>query len=100
MTEKKIEGILTLQMLKEMEPNKIFRTGTSNDSPEGLFMANTNRQLKWVAVRGGIYDWAIYCHFADKDIEWIKQYGDKVYNEDHIKKLVPCDEEAFEMYRF
>ena len=91
---------MTLQQLKDMEPDTIFATGTANDDPQGLFMANTNRQLRWVAVRGGIYDWAIYCHFADKDVEWIKRQGDKVGMESHIKKLVPCDDEAFEMYRF
>jgi hypothetical protein len=92
--------MLTLQALKDMKPDEIIATGTSNDSPDGLFMANTNRELRWVAVRGGIYDWCIYCHFADKDIEWIKRQGDKVCDERHIKKLVPCDDEAFEMYRY
>ena len=92
--------MLTLKELKEMQPGEIIATGTANDDPQDLFMANTNRELRWVAVRGGIYDWAIYCHFADKDVEWIRRHGDKVYMESHIKKLVPCDDEAFKMYRF
>ena len=92
--------MVTLEQLKAMKPNAIFATGTANDDPEGLFMANTNRLLRWVAVRGGIWDWAIYCHFADRDEEWIKRHGDKVHDEKHIRKLVPCDDEAFTMYRF
>ena len=92
--------MVTLEQLKAMKPNAIFATGTANDDPEGLFMANTNRLLRWVAVRGGIWDWAIYCHFADRDEEWIKRHGDKVHDEKHIRKLVPCDDEAFSMYRF
>ena len=92
--------MLTLQTLKDMQPGEVIATGTANDDPQGLFMANTNRPLRWVAVRGGIHDWAIYCHFADKDIEWIKRQGDKVCMESHIRKLVPCDNEAFKMYRY
>jgi len=91
--------VLTLNQLKEMEPGTIFATGTANDEPDGLFMANTNRKLRWVAIRGGIHDWAIYCHFADKSEEWIARQGDKVHDEKHIKMLVPCDNEALKMYR-
>jgi tRNA 2-selenouridine synthase SelU len=92
--------MLTLQKLKEMEPDTIFATGTANDDPEGLFMANTNKQLRWCAVRGGIEDWCIYCHLADRDVEYIRRQGDKVTFESHIRKLVPCDNEAFKMYRY
>lgn len=92
--------MLTLEMLKNMEEGTIFAEGTANDDPNGLFMANTNRALKWVAVRGGIHDWCICCHFADKTNDWIKSFGDKVYFESNIKKLVPCSAEAYEMYRF
>jgi hypothetical protein len=92
--------MLTLDKLKAMQPDEVIAEGMANDSPDGLFMANTNRPLRWVAVRGGIHDWAIYCHFADKDVEWIKRHGDKVITKIHIKKLVPCDDEAFEMYRY
>ena len=79
--------MLTLQALKDMDPGQIIATGTANDSPDGLFMANTNRQLRWVAVRGVMHDWAIYCHFADHDIMWIRRQGDKVCRESHIKML-------------
>ncbi len=92
--------MLTLQKLKDMQPDTIIATGIANDNPDELFMANTNRQLRWVAVRGGIHDWTIYCHFADKDIEWIKKQGDKVCMKSHIKKLVPCDDEALHQYRY
>jgi len=92
--------MLTIEKLKAMQPDTVFATGTANDNPNGLFMANTNKQLRWVAVRGSIHDWAIYCHFADKNEEYIKKCGDKVTFENHIKKLVPCDDEAFEMYRY
>jgi len=56
--------------------------------------------LRWVAVRGGIADWAIYCHFSDKNWDWIRDSGDKVTMENHIRKLVPCTDEAFKRYRY
>lgn len=91
--------MLTLEMLKEMPEDTIIATGTALDEPNGLFMANTGKMLRWVAVRGGIHDWAIYCHFAFNPVEWILRFGDKVHFDSHIKKLVPCDDEAFKMYR-
>ena len=89
---------LTLEKLKEMSPG-IFAEGVSTDSPEGIHMTGSGQQLRWVAVRGGIHDWAIYCHHAEHDAEWIKGQGDKTHNLETVKKLVPCNEEALEMYR-
>lgn len=92
--------MLTLQQLKDMPSDDIFATGVAIDNEDGLFMANTGKELRWVAVRGGIHDWAIYYHFSDKSADWIRSYGDKVYDERNIKKLVPCNEEAFALYRY
>ena len=91
--------MLTLQELKDMEPG-IFATGTTTDDPAGINMTNSGAELRWVATRGGIHDWAIYIHHAYNDEVWIKANGDKVTGEANIKKLVPCDDEAFGMYRY
>lgn len=90
---------LTLQMLKDMEPETIFATGVVIDNPSGINMTNSDEKLRWVACRGGIHDWAIYIHIAGYDEDWVKRHGDKVHSYEHIKKLVPCDDEAIEMYR-
>ena len=91
--------MLTLEMLKKMSPKTIFATGTSMDVADSLFMTGSGNELRWVAERGGIHDWAIYCHFADRDVEWIRRHGDKVYSERHIRLLVECTDEAFKIYR-
>ena len=91
--------MLTLQKLKDMKPGTIFATDVAMDNAGGLNMTRSGKQLRWVAVRGGIWDWAIYCHTFDKTEEWIKQHGDKVHSTEHIERLVPCDDEAFKMYR-
>lgn len=92
--------MLTLKQLKEMKPETIFDRGVSEDSPDGINMTNSGRPLRWVAVRGGIHDWAIYCHWATSDWNYIRRCGDKVTGETNIKKLVPCKDDAFQMYRY
>lgn len=87
-------------MLRLMEPNTVFAVGVLLDNKDGLFMTGSGRELTWVAVRGGIDDWAIYCHFSDKSIEYIKNYGDKVYGYENIRRCVICDEEALNCYRY
>ena len=96
--------MLTLKKLKGMKPDTIFAKGTLTDSPNDINLANTDRTLKWIAVRGNIHDWAIYCQpISSTPLEWdwerIRSFGDKIHMENHVKKLVPCDTEAFKMYR-
>ena len=92
--------MLTLQQLKAMPPITVFATSEAENSPEGIFMTRDGGALRWVAVRGRMWDWAIYCHWSDKSIEWIEAHGDKVYDKATIRRLVPCDDEAFKMYRY
>lgn len=92
--------MLTLEKLKAMQPGLWFATGLTTDDPKGINMNRSGKQLKWVAVRGGIWDWAIYIHWAESSIGYVASNGDKVTFESHIKKLVPCDDEAFKMYRY
>ena len=94
--------MLTLKDLKEMQREAIFAQGEVIDSPEGINLANTGKTIKWVACRGWIEDWAIYAdnpYTPQSSFEEVKDYGDKVHSEEHIKKLVYCDNEAFAMYR-
>jgi len=70
--------------------------------------------VKFVVIRGGIHDWAIY-HSLDANLEhsdylggvehldasWeqISRFGGKVHNREIIQRLVPCTDEALKMYR-
>lgn len=93
--------MLTLDLLKSMEPDSIISWGIIPNHPEGLYMTDSNigKELIWVAKRGGYHDWAIYTHWAEKGIDYVLTNGDKVTTDSNIKKLVPCDEEALRMYR-
>lgn len=92
--------MLTIKQLKDMPSDTIFAQGETVDGPEGVNMSRTGKRLKWVAVRGGIHDWAVYIGLDSSSFEQIRSYGDKVTGEQNIKKLVPCDDEAFSMYRY
>lgn len=99
--------MLTIEKLKSMEPKKIFAHGhtyITNFSGDSTW-------TKWVAIRGGIHDWAIYISYSTNlgmehekhlSADWmsIAQYGDKLCDDDKIRELVPCTDEAFEKYRY
>ena len=92
--------MITADRLKAMEPDTIFLRGECENSPEGIFMTRNGGQLRWVAVRQGIETWSIYCHWAFNSWEFIKEQGDKVNNKETIRRLVPCDDEAFTLYNY
>lgn len=56
--------------------------------------------LKFVAVKGGADDWAIYCHFPYQSDEFVKTNGDKVVGRGLIQSLCPCTPEILDRYRF
>jgi hypothetical protein len=92
--------VLTLEDLKAFEPHAIFAKG------ERLVnYGNSYHWQKWVAVRGGIWDWAIYAMDSRYDalVNWdwgrIKTNGDKIHSRTEIKELVSCDDESLAMYR-
>lgn len=119
--------MLTLEQLKAMKPNAIFASGIgyiehpwfNNARPvsEGGTLEPDGRstKVKWVAVRGFIHDWAIY-HSMDANItqadyfdnpehldaslDRIVRVGAKLHKDEDIKRFVPCDDEAFKMYRY
>lgn len=91
--------MLTLDHLKAMEPQTVFAHGVVMDNPLGVNMTGSGRDLAWVAVRGIIHDWSIYIHWLESGHEFARTNGDKVLTPAYIKRLVPCTDEAFDMYR-
>ena len=90
--------MLTAKRLGELAPG-IFAKGISKiDSP---YEPNAKIKVKWVAVRGQIDDWAIYCdEILNRDWEVVRDWGNKIVSEKTIKELVKCDNEAFNKYRY
>ncbi len=87
--------MLTVDTLKRIDPG-IFAKGIIKD-----VRLHRDFELKWVAVRGsGIHDWAIYYHKSEMSDLYVSKSGDKCFTKEVIRELVPCDNEAFAMYRF
>jgi hypothetical protein len=90
--------MLTLSKLKEMKPG-VFASGIA--SVEDYWDTSKTMDIKWVATRGYIHDWAIYYQLLNKN--WseaeIENIGDKMHNRKSVKQCVPCDDEALDMYR-
>lgn len=96
-------GLLTIEKLDKIPRGEIFSTGITTNDPDGIYMTDYNfgKSLLWIAKKGNGYnDWAIYIHWAEKGIEFVKTQGDKVTNKENIQKLVPCDNEVFSKYRY
>lgn len=92
--------MLTVEKLKAIAPGTMFATGKAFDNEDGVFMANTGKMLKWIAVKGhGYDDWCIYAHLAEHDEAYIRSQGDKVCDPANIRRCVPCDSEAMALYR-
>ena len=91
--------ILTKDKFDKLIAGQVFATGVLPNSPDGIFMTRDGGELRWVAKKGLGYDWAIYCYWANKSPEWIRDYGDKVHTEEYIKRCVPCTDEVFNIYR-
>ncbi len=94
--------MLTLDKLKAMAPGEIFAKGVVSNSPEGVYMTGNDlgRELIWVAKRGDFHDWGIYLHWASLGEQYVINNGDKLTNKKYIDMLVPCEDQAFEYYRF
>ena len=92
--------MLTVQDLDNMATRTIFASGSIKDSSEDVNITNSGKTLYRIACRGCVHDWAIYCSFKDLRRDDIHDYGDKIFAEENIKKLVPCDDEAFKLYRY
>jgi len=94
--------MITIKYLKQLKPRTIFAKGRIEDSPGGCNIAGTETIIKWVAVRGGMHDWAIYTDNPFMPLgtfDEVSTNGEKLHNETFIKKLVACDDASFDLYR-
>ena len=95
--------MMTLEQLENFSPREIMAQGVIENGPEKhqLYMTNYNvgKKLLWVAIKGGADDWAIYIHWETMGVAYVIKSGDKVYSNESIRKLVPCDDEVLKRYR-
>ena len=87
--------MLDLETLNALPPHTVFATGITKDP-----RLHRDYVLRWVAVKGGVCDWAIYYHKSFQSIEFVCREGDKCFTKEVIKELVPCTDEVYKAYRF
>ena len=111
--------MLTVEKLKAMQPWEIFAQGEWIDDWKIFNIWWEWWHVQWVAVRGKWHhDRAIYYHLSNEEerdkaetdadfyycCKWnwesIANVWDKLTRESTIKALVPCDDEAFNLYRY
>jgi hypothetical protein len=99
MTESKKMTFAEFAKLPFEEP---FADGIMKNEPGALFMSISGKgvNLKWIAKKGAINDWAIYSFFAGASDEYILSYGRKVTDKDNILRCVPCDNEMLKAYNY
>ena len=92
--------MLTLKEFSKIPDGLVFAKGEIIDSPDGLHMSRSNKMLKWVAIKGYADDWCVYAHFADMGFSFVASQGDKVCDRENVQRVVPCDDEVFNRYRY
>ena len=95
MHQAKVNNMTTFN---EAEPGEIFASGSAPDSPEGLHMTGSGKTLYWVAVKGGIGDWAMYCGWEDSP-QYLKRHGAKVLDPQNIRNVMIAPDAMLAKYR-
>jgi len=92
--------MLTIEEFNKFNAGDIIGSGEIENSPEGIYMTNSGGTLRWVAKKGRVNDWCVYCHWSHYSFEYVEQSGDKVMTKEYIQRCIPCSEEVFKLYRY
>lgn len=92
---------LTLEEFKKIPDGEVIASGILPNKPGGIYMTNNRLgdPLIWVAIKGFCDDWAIYCHWEENGIEYVKTNGDKITEKFNILHCISCPDEVYNLYR-
>lgn len=92
---------LTIEHLKDKDNiQKVLAIGYTNDDAQGLNMTRSGKLLLWVLKVGEIGDWCVYCHWADRGVDYVLESGDKVISKANIDNILHITDEVWARYRF
>ena len=91
--------MLTTEQFNELPAGKIFACGFAMDGTAVFNITGKYQQLRWVAVKGYINDWAVYVGLPYWTIRETAEKGDKIHTEGYIRHVVPCVDEVYNRYR-
>ncbi|KKL81414.1 hypothetical protein LCGC14_1995000 [marine sediment metagenome] len=95
------QGRITIEALDSSTlRGHVLCYGSAPDDVTGLNMTGSGKTLHWVAKRGAIGDWCVYCHWSSHDFVYILSQGDKVINRENIENILDIDDEVWARYRF
>lgn len=83
-----------LEFILTLPADTIFSTGIIRE------LRLDKNDIKWIAIKGGGDDWALYYAPANTAIDDMLKSAIKVRTESIIKRLVGCTDEALTKYRF
>jgi len=104
--------MLTLEQFNEIPDGEVFADGIIKNNPEGFFVTreNLDRDILWIAQKGFGEDFTIYYGWAEPQegdpegvpvgMSMIITNGDKMYNKEIIRKVLPMEDEVFSKYRY
>ena len=77
---------------------EIFGCGTSKRYKRRGSTQLTSKAVRWIAVKGGNDDWAIYFDYQAPSIEYLKRYGYKLSVE-NVPNLIKVSDAVLARYR-
>jgi hypothetical protein len=97
-----VDVLLTKEEFDKIPHGACFRELVLPNDTTGIFMTDhrLGDDLRCIAVKGHGNDWAIYTHWAEMNAEFIRLRGNKVHTEPNIRRVVPCTDEVFNLYRY
>ncbi len=86
--------MLTLDELKSKPFGTILGAGITHNPILHKF------PVRWVAKVGdGFYDWAIYYELPEHSWDYVLTNGEKMFSDDIIRELIPCEDAVLTLYR-
>lgn len=70
--------MITVELLERVSPGTVIGAGVFIDGPQDANINGSGKLCRWVAVRGGIRDWAVYVGPYNWMVSDIAKSGDKV----------------------
>lgn len=91
--------VFTVEEFNKVESGAVIKEGLTIDSPVGINMTNSGKELRYVVKKGWADDWCIYTHFSYYNGKTVAMSGDKVHDKDNIQRVFPCTDEMMDRYR-
>lgn len=92
--------VLTKAMLyMAQNRGKVIYAGTTENSPNGIFMSRDGGMLRWVVKIGVANDWAMYVDKEETTDPFVAQHGNKIMSRYNASMVIDFDDDVWDRYR-